>query len=135
MDETGVLLGHAVTVKMLVHSKDTRRHRGTGVKLVLVTSIECVSAAGVALSPLIIWPASTHRSFWATHPTPDWHFACSPKGYTDKHISLSWIRDVFDPQTRARVGGKPRTLINDGFATHESVELSEFCFHHYIVLC
>jgi hypothetical protein len=135
MDETGVLLGHAATIKMLVHSKDTRRHRGTGVKRVLVTSIECVSAAGVALPPLIIWPASTHRSVWTTYPTPDWHFACSPKGYTDKHISLSWIQDVFDPQTRARACGKPRVLINDGFATHESVELLEFCFHHNIILC
>jgi hypothetical protein len=26
-------------------------------------------------------------------------------------------------------------LINDGFATHESVELLEFCFHHNIILC
>ncbi|OAP56314.1 hypothetical protein AYL99_09493 [Fonsecaea erecta] len=60
MDEAGVLLGYTTTVKMLVHSKDTRRHRGTGVKRVLITSIECVSAAGIALPPLIIWPASTH---------------------------------------------------------------------------
>ncbi|OAG39694.1 hypothetical protein AYO21_06162 [Fonsecaea monophora] len=71
MGETGVLLGQATTVKMLVHSEDTRRHRGTGVKRVLVTAIECVSATGTALPPLIIWPASTHRSVWTTHPTPD----------------------------------------------------------------
>ena len=135
MDETGVLLGHAATVKMLVHSKDTRRHRSTGVKRILVTSIECVSAAGIALPPLIIWPASTHRSVWTTHPTPNWHFACSPKGYTDKLISLSWIKDVFDPRTRVRACGKPRLLINDGFATHESAELLEFCFHNNIILC
>jgi hypothetical protein len=42
---------------------------------------------------------------------------------------------VFDPQTHARACGKPRVLINDGFATHESVELLEFCFHHNIILC
>ncbi|KAH0845458.1 hypothetical protein FOPE_12203 [Fonsecaea pedrosoi] len=135
MDETGVLLGHATTVKMLVHSEDTRRHRGTGVKRVLVTAIGCVSATGTALPPLIIWPASTHRSVWTTHPTPNWHFTCSPKGYTDRHISLSWIKDVFEPQTRSRAYDKPRVLINDGFATHESAELLEFCFHHNIILC
>lgn len=135
MDETGVLLGHAATVKMLVHRMDTRRHRGTGVKRVLVTAIECVSAAGEVLPPLIIWPSSTHRSVWTSHPTRGWHFACSPKGYTDTHISLSWIKNVFNPLTRARACGKPRLLINDGFATHESADLLEFCFQNNIILC
>ena len=134
MDETGVLLGRSTTLKMLVHRSDTRRTRGTGLKRVLVTAIECISA-GEALSPLIIWPASTHRSIWTAHPTPGWHFACSKKGYTDKHISLYWIKNVFDPLTRAKARDKPRLLINDGFATHESAELLGFCFQNNIILC
>lgn len=135
MDETGVLLGRSVTQKMLVHRDDTRRTRGTGLKRVLVTAVECISATGEALPPLIIWPAATHRSVWTTHPTPGWHFACSKKGYTDKHISLRWIKDVFDPLTCAKAQGKPRVLINDGFATHESADLLEFCFQKNIILC
>ena len=135
MDETGVLLGQSTTLKMLVHRDTARRTRGTGLKRVLVTAIECISAAGDALPPLIIWPASTHRSVWNTHPTPGWHFACSKNGYTDKHISLCWIKYVFDPLTREKAGGKPRLLINDGFATHESVELLQFCFEKNIILC
>lgn len=76
MDETGVLLGHAATVEMLVHSKDKRCHRDTGVKRILIASRECVSAASIALPPLTIWLASTHRSIWTAHPMPDQHFAC-----------------------------------------------------------
>jgi hypothetical protein len=31
-------------------------------------AIECISADGRFLHPLIIWPAATHRSSWTTHP-------------------------------------------------------------------
>lgn len=135
MDETGVLLGHSATLKMLVRRSDMRTARGTPVKRVLVTGIECVSAAGNALFPLIIWPSATLRTRWTTHPTPGWHFACSPKGYNNSVINLYWIRHVFDPQTRDRTNGKPRILINDGFASHESAEIVQFCWENNIILC
>jgi hypothetical protein len=41
---------------------------------------------------------------------------------------------VFDPQTREIANGKPRVLISDGFATHETLEVLEFCFANNIVL-
>jgi hypothetical protein len=64
---------------------------------------------------MIIWPAKSHRSAWTTHAAPGWHFALSKTGYTDSAISLAWVRDMFDPQTRTRADTKPRILINDGF--------------------
>jgi len=101
----------------------------------LITAIECVSADGRYLHPLIIWPAATHRSTWTIHPTPGWHFGHSDSGYTDTAISLYWIQHVFDPLTKARAGTKPRVLINDGFGTHESLELMKFCYENNIILC
>ena len=59
----------------------------------------------------------------------------SKSGYVDCEISLYWLQKVFDPQTRARANGKPRILINDGFTTHESLEVLQFCFENNIVLC
>ena len=135
MDETGVLLSVMSSLKVLVSEHDLRTYRGAGVKRTLVTAIECISADGRCLDPLIVWPAVTHRSTWTTHPTPGWHFACSKTGYTDTHISLSWMQNVFDPQTRERAGCQPRILINDGFGTHESLELLEFCLKNNIILC
>jgi len=134
MDETGVLLSVLHSLKVLVSRDDLKHSRGAGVKRTLVTAIECISAAG--RQPLLItWPASTHRSTWTSHSTPGWHFACSKSGYTDKEISLYWIQKVFDPLTRTRAQGRPRVLINDGFATHESLELLKFCFENNILLC
>jgi DDE superfamily endonuclease len=135
MDETGVLLSVLSSLKVLVSRQDLRNCRGAGVQRTLITAIECISADGRCLDPLIIWPTSTHRSTWTTHPTPGWHFACSKTGYTDTQISLYWMQHVFDPLTRPRANHKPRILISDGFGTHHSLELMKFCFESNIILC
>jgi hypothetical protein len=135
MDETGVMLSLLGSVKVLVSKDDLRGYRGARVKRTVVTAIECVSADGRYLNPMIIWPASTHRANWTTYPTPGWHYAYSESGYTDSIISLEWLKRVFDPQTKARAGQKPRVLISDGFATHETLEILEFAIENNIILC
>ena len=135
MDETGVMLSMLSSVKVLVGKDDERDYRGAGVKRTMVTAVECISGDGTALLPLIIWPASTHRSNWTTYPTPGWHYAHSENGYSDSKISLEWLTRVFDPQTRAKANGKPRVLISDGFGTHETLEILEFGLENNIILC
>jgi hypothetical protein len=135
MDETGVMLSMLGSVKVLVGRDDIRAHRGASVKQTMVTAIECINADGRSLPPLIIWPASTHRSNWTTHPTPGWHYGVSENGYNDSKISLEWLKRVFDVETRAQANGKPRVLICDGFGTHETLEILEFCFENNIILC
>ena len=135
MDETGILLSAPTSLNVLVGRDDLRNYRGAGVQRTLVTAIECISADGTSLAPLIIWPAATQRSTWTTHPTPDWHFAFSQTGYTNSAISLEWVQKVFDLSTRLRANGKPRVLISDGFGTHESLEVITFCYENNIILC
>ena len=135
MDETGIMLSMLGSVKVLVGKDDRQNYRGAVVKRTMVTAVECISGDGRALLPLIIWPASTHRSNWTTYPTPGWHYAHSEKGYNDSKISLEWLTRVFDPQTRERANGKPRVLICDGFGTHETLEILEFCLANNITLC
>jgi hypothetical protein len=135
MDETGVMLSMLGSVKVLVGKADLRAYRGARVKRKMVTAIECISADGTYLKPMVIWPATTHRSNWTTYDTPGWHYACSESGYTDSKISLEWLVRVFDPQTRERAKGKPRVLICDGFGTHATLEILEHCFANNILLC
>jgi hypothetical protein len=71
MDETGVMLSMQDSAKVLVGKDDMRDYRGTQVKREVVTAIECVSADDRYLTPMIIWPASTHRSYWTTFHTPE----------------------------------------------------------------
>jgi hypothetical protein len=135
MDETGVMLSMPGSVKVLVCKHDRRDYRGARVKRTTVTAIECISADGRYLNPMIIWPASTHRSNWTTFPIPRWQYACSESGYTDSIISFEWLKRIFDPETKERATGKRRVLICDGFATHETLEILEFCFENNILLC
>lgn len=135
MDETGVMLSMLGSVKVLIGKEDLRKYRGARVNRTVVTAIECVSADGRYLDPMIIWPASTHRADWTTKHTPGWHYACSESGYTDSEISFEWLKRVFDPQTKERANRDPRVLICDGFATHESLEILEFCFENNIIPC
>jgi DDE superfamily endonuclease len=134
MDETGVMLGMLGSVKVLVGKDDLRDYRGAGVKRTMVTAIECISADGRSLLPLIIWPASTHRSNWTTYPTPGWHYAHSENGYNDSKISLEWLTRVFNPQTKGLANQRRRVLICDGFGTHKTLEILEFCLENNILL-
>jgi hypothetical protein len=125
MDETGVMLSMLGSAKVLVGKNDMRSYRGARVKRKMVTTIECISADGRYLNPLIIWPATTHRSNWTTFPTPGWQYACTATGYTDPYVSLQWLKRIFGPETKERANNKPRVLICDGFGTHETLEIHE----------
>jgi hypothetical protein len=61
-------------------------------------------------------------------------YAFSESGYTDPYLTLQWLLQVFDPQTKARANGKPRILRCDGFGTHETLEILKFCFENSIIL-
>ena len=136
MDETGIMLSKLNSVKVIVGKENKNRgYRGARVKRTTVTAIECVSATGRYLNPMIIWPASTHGANWIIEPTPGGHYAYSNSRYTDSYLSLQWLKLVFDPQTKGLANNKPRLLICDGFGTHETLEILEFCFENNIILC
>ena len=54
IDETGVILYMLSSIKVLVSKDDPRDYKGAGVKRTIVTAIECVSANGKSLLPIII---------------------------------------------------------------------------------
>lgn len=60
MDETGVMLSKLGSVKVLMGKDDMRDYRGARVKRTTVTAIECISADGTYLKPMVIWPATTY---------------------------------------------------------------------------
>ena len=62
MDETGVMLSILNSIRVLVSKADMQRYRGARVKRTMVTTVECISADGRYLDPMIIWPASTHQA-------------------------------------------------------------------------
>jgi hypothetical protein len=62
IDETGVILSMLGSIKVLLDKGDPRDYRGAVVKRTTVTAIKYISGNSRFLSPMIIWPATTHRS-------------------------------------------------------------------------
>jgi len=135
MDETGVLLSVLGSSKYRVNAEVPKTHRCSDTKRTLVPAVECISADGRGLPPLIIFPGVDLRSNWVCHEDPDWHFTCSKKGYMNSEINLEWMQKVFEPSTRARANGRPRILISDGFERQESHDVLKFCLENNIVPC
>lgn len=63
--------------KSLAGRKVLRDYRGAHVKRTVVAAIECISAGGMYLQPLIIWPATTHRGNCTMFAMLDWHYEFS----------------------------------------------------------
>ncbi|KAM3413773.1 hypothetical protein BST61_g10457 [Cercospora zeina] len=119
MDETGVMLDELDTVKVLIARGDKEQRRGRAVKRVMITAVECVSADGRCLPPLIIFPGKALRTTWVmSHETPSWHYGCSDKGYNAASLNLYWVQHVFDPATRER-----------------AKDVMVFCLEKNIILC
>lgn len=54
MDETGIMLSKLNSVNVLVRAGNHQGYRGARVKRTTITAVECVSASGEALNPMII---------------------------------------------------------------------------------
>ncbi|KAI0990914.1 hypothetical protein K3495_g17273, partial [Podosphaera aphanis] len=110
MDEQGLGLGVCSNTKVLSSSKKTRTFVISPQNREWVSVLECVSATGRIIKPLIIFKGNSLQTSWFEESTPDWTFTTSENGWTSKLIALGWLTDVFLPQTKPD-GGRPRMLV------------------------
>lgn len=134
MDETRTGISVSRSRKYVVAKDDKSDVKGPKINRTQVTALECISASGRRLHPFIIWPTSTLRSDWTIHETPGWHFGYTETGYSNRKTVLGWYRKVFDTQTKDRANGQPQVLINDGYGSHEALEVMQFCHENNIIL-
>jgi len=125
MDETGLDLGASGVQTVLADSRKRRAVIGVPPRQEWVSIIECVSAAGRSLPPAVIFKGEGLQSSWLTDLVDGWHYATSENGWTSNDLGLSWLRDVFLPQTGD--ASHPRMLVIDGHGSHLSVEFSWMC--------
>jgi hypothetical protein len=88
--------------------------------------IEAVTATGRALKPGIIFKGKELQKQWFLEEfeaIADWHYITSPNGWTDNHIALEWLKDVYLPQTEPLNASDARLIILDGHGSHAQVSL------------
>jgi hypothetical protein len=134
MDEKGFQMGQAGGEAVIVNkSQGPPIIPSTGTSK-WVTVIECTSAVGRVLKPMVIHIGKDPKQDWFPPSTtaPDWKFGFSSSGWTNDELALIWLRDVFIPQT-ARPG-KHRLLIMDGHGSHETGKFQYLCMRNNISL-
>jgi hypothetical protein len=66
-----------------------------------ITTIECVSAAGIAIDPTFIYAAQNKQSSWGVEVEfPGARLEVSQNAYSSNGIGVRWLVKHFDPRTR-----------------------------------
>ncbi|KAM5344326.1 hypothetical protein ACJ41O_012863 [Fusarium nematophilum] len=64
----------------------------------------------------------------------DWNFTATETGWTDNKIALTWLRDIFIPETRPEKPDEKRLLILDGHRSHATADFMFKCYRNGIYL-
>jgi len=129
-------MGVASTAKVVTRSN--RRNRPVIIQpgnREWATVIEYINGAGWSLDPMIIFEGKVHISSWYEgSPLPKtWRVALSENGWTTNELTLEWLQEVFEPQTRNRIVGRYRLLILDSHGSHITPAFDKFCTEHLIL--
>ena len=122
MDETG--FRYSCGIVHYVVTRDARK----ALRLIdpdnrdYITSVECISAAGFEIPPLLILKGENILHKQAANDLPDdIAFGASPTGYSNDKLALEWLLH-FDKYTIYRRLGRWRLLILDGFGSYYTYE-------------
>ena len=100
-----------------------------------LNSVECISAGGFILPPMIILPGKQHLEKWFQKQIGlprDTLFAVSDSGSSNDELSMHWIRHFNDFSGRHQKGAW-RMLIMDGYGTHNHTEYINYCWRNKII--
>jgi hypothetical protein len=145
MDETGIAIGTTQSSRVIAFTecergqpKAKKAWKAGSTRGEWMTTIECVSASGIALPPLVILKGTT--SFNARNLphevdldlVQDWKWTTSTKGWSSDYLGIQWLVQVFLPQTQHLQGR--RLLILDGHGSHVKAQFIARCMGHDVDL-
>ncbi|KYK62106.1 hypothetical protein DCS_03252 [Drechmeria coniospora] len=136
MDETGILEGLSSNGLVLGRSDKTFQLKKKVGSRCWTTIVECVSAVGQALSPLVLFKGQTLQQQWFPKDPAylkEWLFKATPNGWTDNLVALQWLEEVSIPQTKASRTTR-RMLIVDGHGSHQTDDFMFECFENGVQL-
>ncbi|KAF5482718.1 hypothetical protein CGCF413_v015623 [Colletotrichum fructicola] len=98
MDETGILEGRGSN-GLVLGSSETRsiRKKQPGSRA-WTSLIECISATGKALPPLVIYKGKSVQQQWFPldlTPYESWKFTATENGWTSDSTAVKWLTEVF----------------------------------------
>ncbi|KAK6225250.1 transposase [Colletotrichum tabaci] len=137
MDETGILEGQGSNGLVLGMSETKSVRKKQPGSRAWVSIIECISALGHRLHPLIIYKGMTVQQQWFPldlGPYEGWQFTATENGWTTDATAVEWLQKVFIPQTVPQGKEEVRLLILDGHGSHTTTDFMWLCYINNIHL-
>ena len=135
MDESGFSVGASQTSRALVNIKEKSSWKVISGRQEWITGIECISASGRALPPLLIFKAlHTNTSWIPTTALSKWRFSTSNSGWTSNSHAYEWLTTLFEPETRPLNPDSRRLLIMDGHGSHITANVIAYAMENAIDL-
>ncbi|KAF2184555.1 CENP-B protein [Zopfia rhizophila CBS 207.26] len=132
MDETGCRIGVAKNQYVYTrHGKQIFIPHSNNREL--ISLVECCSANGDIIEPMIIIKASTILEKWVIDLPDDYLINVSDSGYSNDETSLDWIKH-FNRMTRHRTQGTWRLLLLDGYGSYHIREFIKYAERNRIQL-
>ncbi|KAL8284992.1 hypothetical protein RB600_009431 [Gaeumannomyces tritici] len=127
MDETGIQEGESRAGKVV----GSALTKATEVKqsdcTTWVTILEAITAAGVRLTPVIIFTGLSLQGQWFPAQFQPWKYDHTPSGWSNASIALRWLLEVYLPEAKPS-DGSWRLLVIDEHTTHVTVP---FMYHAF----
>ncbi|RKK81113.1 hypothetical protein BFJ71_g15730 [Fusarium oxysporum] len=139
VDEGGIMAGFGLD-SLVIGSSDPRRKtflKGSQSRT-WTSFIEAATATGRLLKPGIIFKGKELQQQWFIdefREVADWYYVTSDNGWTDNHIAVEWLREVYLPQTQPEDESDARLIILDGHRSHVSDEWMATCFLNNVYCC
>jgi hypothetical protein len=133
--------GHAVKRIMTRSAYDSGRVRSAKQdgSREFISLLATICADETHLPPALIYQGSSGdlQDTWTDDlvPQDEAFFACSHNGWSNNEYGLNYLKQIFDPYTKAKAGRARRLLIVDGHASHVNWEFLQTCDRLRILVC
>ena len=125
MDEAGIMegMGDNGLVVGSVHKRFIqKKHPGSKA---WTSFIECISATGRSLRPLVIFKGKSVQQQWfktTLNEFEGWKFTSTENSWTTDDTALEWLQKVFIPQIVPLDPSEARLLVLDSYRSYETTE-------------
>lgn len=130
-DEAALFLNKSAGQKVIVPTRTKHPHSLSVATNEHISVHCCVSAAGQALPPMIIFSKSMPGGAYHRNGPVNASYACSDSGFMDQSLYQQWFEKTFLGHV---VPQRPLLLIQDGASSHVSVELIRSAIANDVIL-
>ncbi|SJX64778.1 related to transposase [Sporisorium reilianum f. sp. reilianum] len=137
MDETGFVFGLGSLQHVIVPGGDPAgQFKAQPGNRQNTTVIEAISSGGQVLPPLIITKGKLHtvgKQQCMEDIPATWQFSKGPSSWTDNELTILWVENVFDANTKPSIPSEWCLLIIDGHTSHTSSRFIDALWKQHIL--